>query len=158
MIKLYEITEAYRDLIDLDLDEETFQDALASIEGEIAVKAENIAKLMRTMELEENAYKDEIKRLKAHADSLAKKRESLKNYIDSNLQAMGIDKLQAGTFKFSYRKSTAVKVTDEDAVPDVYKNKVTTKTVNKKLLKEILKDGSEIPGVELEEKQNLQMK
>ena len=157
-MKMYELTEAYQNLMELDLEPEQLQEALASIQGDIAEKAENIAKAMRTMELEENALTEEINRLQAMVKTRKNRRESLKSYLDMNLKAADVKKLEAGTFKFSYRKSTSVKIADEDAIPEEYKTEKVTVSVSKNDIKKALNNGVVIPGAELEEKQNLQIK
>ena len=70
---------------------------------------------------------------------------------------MGIDKLDAGLFKFSFRKSTTVEFTDKDIVPAIYKESVVTEKINKAAIKIAFKIGS-VPGARLEEHKNLQMK
>lgn len=157
-LKLYELSGAYNQLMELDLDDQQLQDALASIQGDVAVKAENIAKAMRTMELEEEAFKSEIKRLQDMVKAKANRRESLKSYLDHELKNMDIKKLDAGVFKISYRKSTSVNITDESAVPSDFKTEVVSEKIDKMAIKKALSNGEIIEGAELEVKQNLQIK
>lgn len=44
---LYELTELYTNLMDLDLEDEQVQEALEDIDEKIEVKADNIAKLIK---------------------------------------------------------------------------------------------------------------
>lgn len=62
-MNLYELTETYKNLLDLDLEEEELQGHLKNIEDEIEVKAENIAKVLKDLEAESEVYKKEIERL-----------------------------------------------------------------------------------------------
>jgi len=157
MLKLYEITEAYTDLMDLELDNEDLLLALESLTGSVAEKAEGIAMVMRTLEAEQDAYKKEIDRINALKNKSKKTQDSMKDYLSYNLQQMGIDKLDAGLFKFSFRKSTTVEFTDKDIVPAIYKESVVTEKINKAAIKIAFKIGS-VPGARLEEHKNLQMK
>lgn len=156
-MKLYELTEAYGALINLDLEEQDINTALESLEGTVAEKAEGIAMVMRTLEAEQDAYTKEIARLNDLKGKAKKKQDSMKDYLSYNLQEMNIDKLDAGLFKFSFRKSTSLEIDDNTLVPAVYKKSITTEKIDKAAIKKAFKT-EEVPGCHLETKKNLQMK
>jgi len=60
-------------------------------------------------------------------------------------------------FKLSFRKSESVKIDNEELIPNIYVREELVSTVNKKELKQALKNG-EVPGCHIETKQNLQIK
>ena len=64
-MNLYELSQNYLAVQDMELDEETLRDTLDSIEDAFEDKAENIAKLYRTVEAEEKAFEAEEKRFYA---------------------------------------------------------------------------------------------
>ena len=60
---LYELTELYTNLIDLDLEDEQVQEALEDIDEKIEVKADNIAKLISSLEGQKDICKAEEERI-----------------------------------------------------------------------------------------------
>ena len=62
---LYELTELYTNLMDLDLEDEQVQEALEEIDEKIEVKADNIAKLIRGLEGQKDICKAEEERIYA---------------------------------------------------------------------------------------------
>ncbi len=157
-IKLYQLNEAYQNIINLDLDEDALKLAVDSIQSEVGVKAENIAIVLRTLEAENNAYKAEIERFKALAKSNDSKINYLKSYLSQTLQDMNIDKLSTDKFKFSFRKSQAVKITDEKLIPKEFIKTKVVESINKTDLKTFLKNGGDVAGATLVTNQNLQIK
>ena len=63
-MNLYELSLAFQEVQNMDLDPEVMKDTLDSIEDAIENKAENIAKLIRNLESDVSAYKEEEDRLK----------------------------------------------------------------------------------------------
>lgn len=59
---LYELTELYTNLMDLDLEDEQVQEALEDIDEKIEVKADNIAKLIKGLEGQKDICKAEEER------------------------------------------------------------------------------------------------
>ncbi len=157
-MKLYELATTYQEILEMDLEGEQLDEMLSILEDDVADKAENIAKVMRTLEVEGVAYDDEIKRLQAKKQACTKKSTRLKDYLDVMLKSMEIKKLDGKLFKFSYRKSESVKLTDESKLPELYVKTKTTTSADKTAIKKALKAGEVIEGAEIEVKQNLQIK
>ena len=157
-MKLYELTKAYNDIKELDLTEEEIKALLDNVEGSIEEKVENTIYVMKENEGVVDAIDKEIARLSDMKKSISSKNDTLKRYIDSSMQIIGKDKLNAGLFKISYRKSSSVVVTDESLIPEQFMKVVPeTKKVDKVSLKKWMKD-HEVEGAVIEEKQNLQIK
>ena len=112
----------------------------------------------RILEEEQNAYKSEIDRLKALQDKAKKKADQMKQYLSMNLQEMNINKLDAGLFKLSFRKSESVVIDDLSTVPTEYIKEKVTQSADKTAIKKAIKEGLVIGGCHLETKQNLQVK
>lgn len=79
-MKLYELTQAYNQVLEMaeDLDTETLQDTLDSIREPIKEKAENIIKMVKSMDAEADGLAKEAERLtkrKKSARSKSKKYE-----------------------------------------------------------------------------------
>ena len=156
-MKLYELTEVYTTLLNLDTEEQDLNAAMESLQGTVVEKAEGILKVMKSLEAEEQAFQNEIDRMKELQTKLKNKRESMKDYLSYNLQSMDIQKLDAGLFKLSFRKSESVVIDNQEELPKEYIKVKTTESPDKTALKKALKNG-EVPGCHIQVKQNLQIK
>ena len=98
---------------------------------------------------------EEIKRLQA-----IKKREDniVKNLKERLLEAVNLfGEFESGLHKFGTRKSSSIDVEDVNSLPKEYKVVKVIESADKKALKEAIKRGEEIEGVELVEKLNLKI-
>lgn len=157
MATLYELTGQFLDIYNLELDEETKLDTLDSIdwETEYETKVENYIKVMKNIEADVEARKNEIKRLMELNKVDEKKKDHLKDTLSANMILTGHERVDTPLFKVSFRKSEAVEV-DDLLLPEAYK--VATWKADKKRLKEDLKNGLEILGAELVERKNLSIR
>lgn len=157
MATLYELTGQFLDIYNLELDEETKLDTLDSIdwETEYETKVENYIKVMKNLEADVEARKNEIKRLTELNKADEKKKEHLKDTLSASMSLTGHERVDTPLFKVSFRKSQAVEV-DEAVLPEAYK--VATWKPDKKRLKEDLKNGLEIIGASLVERKNLSIR
>lgn len=157
MATLYELTGQFLDIYNLELDEETKLDTLDSIdwETEYETKVENYIKVMKNLETDVEARKNEIKRLTELNKADEKKKEHLKDTLSASMSLTGHERVDTPLFKVSFRKSQAVEV-DETVLPEAYK--IVTWKADKKRLKEDLKNGLEIIGASLVERKNLSIK
>lgn len=156
-MKLYEITEAYNSLLDADLDEEAIEQSLKVIDDEFDVKAENIAKLISSINGDIETLKSEERRLADRRRSYEKKIESLKNYLFNNLQMVDKKRIQTPLYKISIQKNPAkLVVKDEKRVPDEYFK--TVKRLDKAKLKDAVKDGLETDYAEIIQTEGLRIR
>lgn len=157
-MNLYELSLAFQEVQNMDLDPEVMKDTLDSIEDAIENKAENIAKLIRNLESDVSAYKEEEDRLKTKRQSTENKVKWLKTYLEDNMKSTGKTKFKSGMFNFSIQKNPAsVNITDEKAIPEEFLIQQPPK-VDKTSLKEILKRGIEVPGTELKQTEGLRIR
>jgi len=160
MTKLYELTESYMQLIDLSeqLDPETFKDTLDAIQDSLEDKVENTAKVVKSLESDVTAIKEEEKRLKERRRVLETKIDSIKNYLKEQLELAGIDKVKRPLITVSIQNNPpSVKVTDEKLIPSSFMIAKAPELDKKAVLKK-LKDGEEVPGVELFQGRSLRIK
>jgi hypothetical protein len=157
MATLYELTGQFLDIYNLELDEETKLDTLDSIDWQTDYeeKVENYIKVMKNLEADVEARKNEIKRLTELNKADEKKKEHLKETLSTSMALTGHERVDTTLFKVSFRKSQAVEV-DELVLPESYK--VATWKPDKKRLKEDLKNGLEIVGANLVERKNLSIR
>lgn len=157
-MNLYELSVAFQEVQNMDLDPEVMKDTLDSIEDAVENKAENIAKLIRNLESDVSAYKEEEDRLKTKRQSTENKVKWLKTYLEDNMKLTGKTKFKSGMFNFSIQKNPAsVNITDERIIPDKFLIQQPPK-VDKTSLKEALKNGIEVPGAELKQTEGLRIR
>lgn len=157
-MNLYELSLAFQEVQNMELDPEVMKDTLDSIEDAIENKAENIAKLIRNLESDVSAYKEEEDRLKTKRQAAENKVKWLKTYLEDNMKLTGKTKFKSGMFNFSIQKNPAsVNITDEKIIPEDFLIPQPPK-VDKTSLKEILKRGIEVPGAELKQTEGLRIR
>lgn len=157
-MNLYELSLAFQEVQNMELDPEVMKDTLDSIEDAIENKAENIAKLIRNLESDVSAYKEEEDRLKTKRQATENKVKWLKTYLEDNMKLTGKTKFKSGMFNFSIQKNPAsVNITDEKIIPGEFLIPQPPK-VDKTSLKEILKRGIEVPGAELKQTEGLRIR
>ena len=84
-MNLYELSQNYLAVQDMDLEPETLKDTLDSIEDAIEDKAENIAKWIRNLEADKKAFEEEEKRFKEKKQAADNRIKSLKLYLEDNM-------------------------------------------------------------------------
>jgi hypothetical protein len=157
-MNLYELSIAFQEVQNMELDPEVMKDTLDSIEDAIENKAENIAKLVRNLEADVTAYKEEEDRLKTKRQATENKVKWLKTYLEDNMKLTGKTKFKSGMFNFAIQKNPAsVNITDEKAIPEEFLIQQPPK-VDKTSIKEILKRGIEVPGAELKQTEGLRIR
>lgn len=155
MATIYEINEQIMQCIDFETGEVIDADKLDALQLEKEKKIENIACWIKNLTADAQA-------LKAEEQSLAERRktkentvERLKQYLSNVLEAAPFESARV---KITFRKSTAVNVTDESRLSDVFKKTETVVKIDKKAIGEALKLGELVDGAELVENQNIQIK
>lgn len=157
-MNLYELSQNYLAVQDMDLDEETLRDTLDSIDGVIEDKAENIAKWIRNLEADANAFKEEETRFKEKKQATENKIKSLKRYLEDMMRLTGKTKFKAGVFNFALQKNpTSVEIHDATLIPPQFLIAQLPK-IDKTAIKELLKQGEEVPGAELKNSTGLRIR
>jgi hypothetical protein len=160
---LYQIRQDHLNLINLIEDNGGEVDAevlsmLELTETNFNEKAISYSNVVKVFENDESIIDAEIKRLQEMKKRKAKAKEAFENKLTEAMQQFGIDKIETPTRKLSFRKSEAIEVENVDIIPSRYFNEKTTYTIDKDRVKLAIKEGIEIPGVQLVTKQNLQIK
>ena len=99
MTSLYEITNDYRELLNMDLDAETLADTLESIDAEFDDKADNICHVIANIDSDCDALDGEIKRLQDRKKSAANRKDGLKTYLRESMERL--EKKKIATTKFT---------------------------------------------------------
>ena len=167
MASLYEINAQIEQIYESAVDFETGEinpeaiEALEALQMQRDAKIENVALWHKNCLAESKAIADEIKALQERKKRLESKINWMDNYLEFALQGQ---KFETAKVQISYRKSQAVEIEDMDKFIEGYKDNpdlVNVKvdfTANKTNIKKMLKDGQEIMGAVLVERQNMQIK
>ena len=164
-LSLYEIDKAVVTVLDdgLVFNEETGEivfdaDNLDALETERNAKLEGVALYIKSLEAEAEAMKAEEKALAERRAVREKKAERLRRYLADSTQALGDTKLETPRVSLSFRKSEAVVIEDQAALPVEYIKVKMTETPDKTAIKKAIKSGATVEGAALVENKNLQIK
>lgn len=145
------------DCIDWETGEidDNYELAKQELESVISEGIETLCKIRANKQARIESLKAEINRLTEKKKAEEKKIESLENFIKTLFDKAGKEKLDAGTFTLSYRKSAQVKVNDDFDNKDYMRVKTE---VDKAKIKADLLAGVAIAGACLVENKNLQVR
>lgn len=161
MSKLYELAADYMEIVELEseINDDQITIIKAAIQEEVQNKSGNIIKVVKSIEGDVKAIDEEIKRLNKLKKAKKNTIDSIKNYTKSQLELMGTKKLQTPFGNISIRNNpVSLVVVDESLIPDKFIGEEVVKTVNKAMIKDLLKDGEKIPGCELQQGTSLTIK
>jgi hypothetical protein len=104
-MNLYEITAVYQRLQNKIENGEDYEGILEVINDELEVKADNYARVIRNMEVQAAAFKDEEKRLSEKRKRLENGVERLKQNLFEAMKATGKEKFKTELFSFAIQKN-----------------------------------------------------
>lgn len=119
-------------------------------------KTTNYIHVIKTLDSECDIIDVEIKRLQELKKQRSNFTQSLKDRLKNAMQAMELTEIKTALNKINFRKSESIEVIDESILPSnvlIYEPKI-----DKKKIKEIIKNGGNVPGAKIVENQNLQIK
>lgn len=166
-MRLYELTSDYIALMEAidagSIPEEAIADTLEAITGSLEEKADSIACLLKDMDAEIAAIKAEEDRLKDRRVQKQNAYVRLKEYLSDSLIRAGMTKVETARNKITFRKSEQVVCDDVAFLEWAIENRDDLLTyakpkANLTAIKEAIKQGTEVVGVELRVNQNIQIK
>lgn len=119
-------------------------------------KTTNYVHVIKTLDSECDIIDIEIKRLQELKKQRSNFTQSLKDRLKNAMQAMELTEIKTALNKINFRKSESVEIIDESILPNnvlIYEPKI-----DKKKIKEIIKNGGVVLGAEIVVNQNLQIK
>ena len=145
------------DCIDWETGEidDNYELAKQELESVLSEGIETLCKIRANKQAKIESLKAEIARFTEKKKLEEKRIESLEKFIRTLFDKTGKDKLDAGTFSLSYRKSTQVKVDDNFNNGEYMRVKTE---IDKAKIKADLLAGVVIDGASLVENKNLQVK
>lgn len=169
MATLYELNQELLACIELEngdvVNEETGEvlgyEQIDALQMEREKKIESIACQIKNLNADAEAIKAEMEALMVRRKRAERKAEWLRDYLTFNLNG---EKFKSAKCEIKYTKSQPLEIEDEAAFrkwaltnhPDFLT--VQEPKINKNEVKRCLKDGEEIPGAALVEKQNINIK
>lgn len=161
MAKLYELTQNYNNLLDLvdnpEVPKEVLEESLNQIHEEMDIKLENVAKVIKSIEVDAKGLKEEEKRLADRRKSLEGRITNLKQYAENSMKAVGVKKIKGKIFTLGIQKNApSVEITEEESIPEEY-FAIEKKLVKKDILA-ALKEGKEIPGAAIKQTESLRIR
>ena len=158
---LYEIDQALLECIDMEtgeVDAEKYE----QLAEEKDKKIENIACYYKALTVEAEAIKAEEKALAERRKAKENKAESLKKFLASVLNG---EKFESARCSVSWRKTQAAEITDEKAAIAWLMAhghdeavKYPAPTIDKTVLKKIIKGGEAVPGAEVKDSLSMGVK
>lgn len=163
MTALYVLASEFRaaaeKLADLDLDPQTVSDTLEGLSGELEVKAQNVAHMVRAFEADAAAMKEWAKSATERAKAVENRAEALRDYLARCMETTGIEKIEGPGVKIGFRKSSAVVIDGIALIPAAFMRtpEPPPPAPDKKAIAEAIKAGEAVPGAHIEHRKNLQI-
>jgi hypothetical protein len=152
-MNIYELTGNYEHLLNMlydeDVDEKVLLDTLESIEGDIEDKADGYAKIIKELEAQSKARKEEAKRLTESAQTMDNRIKMLKSNLFNCMKITGKTKFTTNLFSFNIVKNGGKQaLTIDGGVPEEYTKTVIENDTSK--IRQALENGESLPFAHLE--------
>lgn len=162
-MNLYELNQEYRKAFDaITVDEETGEiigeEALDAITGDLRQKWEAYGIVVKELEADAAALKEEADRLYYRMKVAKKKADYLKNTLSASMQLAGDTELKTSRVAVTFRKSVSVNIIDEDLLPKRFLRRKQIIEPDKTAIADVLKSGLKVKGAELVTNQKIQIK
>lgn len=158
-MKLYRLTESYNRLLMMaeELEPEALADTLEALEGSIEDKVENTAKVIKSIEGDIASIDEELKRLQTMKRVRKNNIDRLKDYLQEQLNSVGMDKVKGKLFTVSVQNNPVKLVVRDASKLQGYLVEQEPK-IDTTRLKDDLKGGLVLEGVELVQGRSLRIR
>ena len=164
-MNLYELNQNFQNLVEVmeNTEDENIklliQDSIDQLQLQTSEKIENIIKYIKNLEAEATALENEAKRLQERKTKTLKKVDNLKGYLKDFTSSLEGRKYNAGIFKLSVRKNApSLEITSLEDIPVEYIEYTEAVKVDKQRIKEAIKNGEKVSGVQLIESESILIK
>ncbi|EGQ4132990.1 siphovirus Gp157 family protein [Staphylococcus pseudintermedius] len=161
MTTLFNLTDAYQQVYDLIAeqgDETVLIETLQSINDALEEKADGYVAVIKTLEADNVAIDEEIKRLRQRKTSNQNGISRLKESLQFSMESTGKEKFKTALNSYSIANNPpSLDVTEESLIPKEYWVSQAPKLNKKDLLKDI-KNGADIKGVEVKQTRSLRVR
>ncbi|EMZ6985512.1 siphovirus Gp157 family protein [Staphylococcus pseudintermedius] len=161
MTTLFNLTDAYQQVYDLIAEqgeESALIDTLQSINDALEEKADGYVAVIKTLEADNVAIDEEIKRLRQRKTSNQNGISRLKESLQFSMESTGKEKFKTALNSYSIANNPpSLDVVEESLIPKEYWLSQAPKLNKKDLLKDI-KNGADIKGVEVKQTRSLRVR
>ena len=126
--------------------------------NELETKAVDYGYVIKAFDDEIDIIEREIERLEERKAYVKKNKERMKTIVGSAMEEFGINKIKSETLQLSFRKSESVDIFDESLIDEKFKKVKTEISLDKTAIKNAIKNGEDVQGAKIVEKNNLQIK
>ena len=156
---LYDLTAEYMVLLDMaedpDIDPQAFADTLEALGGDIEMKADGYARVMKELDGRAATMRFESKRLENGYKTIERNIARMKQALQDSMIATGKTKFKTDLFSFTVRKNPASVVIDrETSIPPEFLIPQDPK-IDKKAIKAAIDRGDDITFAHLEQGESL---
>lgn len=162
MSTMYELTDNFMAVLEMasdpEIPPEAIADTLEGIEGEIELKAQSYAIIIKELEGEAVKLKTEETRLLSKRKSLENNIKRIKDNLFNAMKITGKEKFKTDLFSFGIQKSPAKLVIDDSSlIPEKYYVEQAPK-LDEQRLKSDLKSGIECKYAHLEQGEHVRIR
>lgn len=162
MSTIYELTDNFLTVLDMasdpEIPPEAISDTLEAIEGELELKAQSCAIILKELEGDAAKLKAEESRLSSKRKSLENNSKRIKETLFNAMKITGKEKFKTDLFSFGIQKSPAKLVVDDPSlIPEKYYVEQAPK-LDEQQLKSDLKSGMECKYAHLEQGEHVRIR
>ena len=154
-MNLYQIDSEIMNCIDLETGEIVDPEKLEALQMERGRKIENVALWVKNLKADLAAFKAEKEAFAEREKEAKAKIESLSEWLTTALDGQ---KFSTSKVAVSFRKSEAVEIRDEKAIPKEFIREKVETAPDKAAIKEALKNNIQVPGAALVQNKNISIK
>lgn len=158
--KLYELSASIEQVLTMmEEGAEGLEDTLDALDMAFEDKVESIIKLWRLKVSQRDAIKAEIYRLNERMNKYDREAQWLQAYVEREMKRAGKERINTPLFTIALQNNPpSVNVIDESAVPEEFWREKVERSIDKKAVLELLKDGQLVPGVEIRQEKSLRVR
>jgi len=131
MASIYELTADYVQLMEMmedpEIDPQVLMDTIEGIEGELEIKADGYAKIMKSLESDANGLKAEVERLNTRRQTIENNIKRMKQALQMMMEATNKTKFKTDLFSFGIQNNPASVVMDEQYIENLPEDAVLRK-------------------------------
>ena len=161
MNNLYSISEKYDALLcgyltqseedDLESGQITLDHLIGNIESDFNEKVINVCSCIKNINIDIEAISNLIDDLQKRKNKLMGKRDNLADIVKNSMNKVGVEKIHSPLFDIKIAKNPAkLIINDENLIPECYILTKIVDEINKKKIKEDMKNMIGVSGAELQ--------
>jgi len=158
-MRLYDLTHNYLSLLEMiEEGDDRYLDTIEALDDAIEDKAENYARVIKSVDAGVAGLKAEEKRLAERRKFMENSVVRMKKSLEESMIATGKTKFKGEFFSFAIQKNPAsVEVLNDTIIPEIFFTQPEP-VLDKRVLLETLKLGHIVEGVQLKQTESLRIR